>query len=169
MEIEIPENEKQKADEARHHLIEKLAEVDDEVLLNYLDGKEITPEEIRTALRRVTLAAKGVPVFCGSALRYKGIHLLLDAIVNYLPSPLDMPAVKAVDIRGADVHREASDDEPFMALAFKVVSDPFVGRLVYFRVYSGTIEAGAQVFNSTRRRENGSAACCSCMPTAARK
>jgi elongation factor G len=120
-------------------------------MIAYLEGNSITAAELRLAVRRVTLATKGVPVLCGSALRNKGIQPLLNAIVSYLPSPLDMPPVRGIDTKkGVEAHRPAKDEAPFSALAFKVVSDPFVGRLVYFRVYSGRVKAGAQVFNSTR-------------------
>ncbi|GAH66160.1 unnamed protein product, partial [marine sediment metagenome] len=137
--------------EFRQALIEKLAEMDDQVMLAYLDGRSITAAELRGALRRITLANKGVPILCGSALRNKSIQPLLDAITDYLPSPLDMPPVRAINIKGgAEVARPASDEAPFTAIAFKVVSDPFVGRLVYFRVYSGRVEAGAQAYNATR-------------------
>ncbi len=147
----VPEPEQAPVVKHRQALIEKLAEVDDEIMLAYLGDSKITPQMLRLALRRVTIAGKGVPVLCGSALRNKGIQLLLDAIVDYLPSPLDMPPVQAVDTRdGAEVIRPPRDDAPFAALAFKVVSDPFMGRLVYFRVYSGRVKAGAQIFNSTR-------------------
>ncbi len=153
VEVDIPRSERAKCDEARQALIEKLAEMDDQILVAYLEGRAITTAELKEALRRVTLADKGVPILCGSALRNKGMQLLLDAIVEYLPSPLDTLPVKAVDVRGKEVIRPASDDEPFTALAFKVVSDPFVGRLVYFRVYSGRVEAGAQVYNSTQGKK----------------
>ena len=150
-EAAIPESEQAKCAQFRQALIEKLAESDDQILALYLEGSSITPSDLRQALRRVTLAVKGVPVLCGSALRNKGIRPLLDAIANYLPSPLDMPPARAIDTRvGGEVTRPAKDDAPFSALAFKVVSDPFVGRLVYFRVYSGRVKMGAQVFNSTR-------------------
>ena len=150
-EAAIPESERAKCAQFRQALIEKLAESDDQILALYLEGSSITPSDLRQALRRVTLAVKGVPVLCGSALRNKGIRPLLDAIANYLPSPLDMPPARAIDTRvGGEVTRPAKDDAPFSALAFKVVSDPFVGRLVYFRVYSGRVKMGAQVFNSTR-------------------
>jgi len=149
--VDVPEEEQARCVELRQALIEKLAESDDQILLAYLGGDEITPAELRLALRRVTLANKGVPVLCGSALKHKGIHLLLDAIVSYLPSPLDMPPVRATDTRlETEVTRLARDDAPFSALAFKVVSDPFVGRVVYFRVYSGRVKAGAMIFNSSR-------------------
>ena len=147
--VAIPEPEQ--VLESRQLLIEKLAEIDDEMMIAYIGGGDITPQMIRLALRRVTLAGKGVPVLCGTALRNKGIELLLDAIVNYLPSPLDMPPVSVVDAKtSAAVTLPVQDDAPFTALAFKVVSDPFMGRLVYFRVYSGKIKAGAHIFNSTR-------------------
>ncbi len=150
-EIAIPESDEALCAEFRHALIEKLAENDDRILEAYLEGHEITPSQLREALRRVTLANKGVPILCGSALRNKGIQPLLDAIVSYLPSPLDLPPVRAIDAKtGAEVTRPVSDEAPFAALAFKVVADPFVGRLVYFRVYSGRVEVGDQVFNATR-------------------
>jgi len=152
-EIAIPDSEQATCTKFRRALIEKLAEEDDSMLSAYLENRSITAPDLKSALRRVTLANKGIPVLCGSALKNKGIRLLLDAIVDYLPSPLDMPPVVAIDIRtGAEVTRPASDKAPFSALAFKVVADPFVGRLVYLRVYSGRAKAGAQVFNSTRGR-----------------
>jgi len=151
LEVTIPESEQAACIEFREALIEKLAELDDQIMAAYLSGNSITAAELKLALRRVTLANKGVPILCGSALRNKGIRPLLDAVVSYLPSPLDMPPVKAIDTRkGAEVTRSVSDDAPFSALAFKVVSDPFVGRLVYFRVYSGGVRAKAQVLNATR-------------------
>jgi len=153
LEVAIPEVEQLKCHEFRQVLIEKLAELDDQILTAYLDGHSITAAELKGALRRVTLANRAVPVLCGSALRNKGMQPLLDAIVDYLPSPLDMPPVQAVNIRGAEVDRLADDEAPFTALAFKVVSDPFVGRLVYFRVYSGRVHAGAQVYNSAREKK----------------
>ncbi len=150
VEVAIPESERAKCIEFRQVLVEKLAEMDDQILIAYLDGRSITAAELREALRRVTLSNKGVPILCGSMLRNKGVQPLLDAITDYLPSPLDMPPVRATDVRGAEVTRLANDEVPFTALAFKVVSDPFVGRLVYFRVYSGRVGAGAQAYNSTR-------------------
>jgi elongation factor G len=149
--VAIPESGQATYTEFRQALIEKLAEYDDQIMAAYLEGSNITPAELKLGVRRVTLAAKAVPVLCGSALRNKGIQPLLDAIVDYLPSPLDMPPVRAVDPKkGVEISRPAKDEVPFSALAFKVVSDPFVGRLVYFRVYSGRVKVGAQVFNSTR-------------------
>jgi elongation factor G len=150
VEVPIPESEQAKCREARQSLIEKLAEMDDQILEAYLDGRDITGSDLKAALRRVTIANRGVPIICGSALRNKGIQPLLDAILDYLPSPLDMPPVRAVDAKaGSAVTRPASDEAPFAALAFKVVTDPFVGRLVYLRVYSGRVGAGAQVYNTT--------------------
>jgi elongation factor G len=149
--VDIPEEEREACNEYTEKLIESLAEEDDLLMTLYLRGDEITPREIEAALRRATLASRVVPVLCGSALKNKGIQTILDAIVNYLPSPLDMPPVAAVDPRtGKESFLPASDEEPFTALSFKVVSDPFVGRLVYFRAYCGKVKAGAQVFNSTR-------------------
>jgi elongation factor G len=134
----------------RQTLIENLAELDEQIMLLYLDGQDVSASRIKTAIRRLTLSNCMVPVLCGSALRDRGIQLLLDAVVDYLPSPLDIPPVSATDPRsGEKILRLASDDEPFSALAFKTVSDPFMGRLVYLRVYSGRIKAGAQVLNST--------------------
>ena len=153
-EVVIPDSEQARCREARQALIEKLAEIDDDIMEAYLEGGDITPAELRLALRRVTLTNKGVPILCGSALRNKGIQLLLDAIVDYLPSPLEVPPIEAVDSRtGAVVTRPPKDDAPFTALAFKVVTDPFVGRLVYLRLYSGRVKAGAQVFNSARGKK----------------
>lgn len=151
IESDVPEEEKDNLEHYRLELIERLAEEDDATMEAYLEGKELTKEEIKQALRRVTLANKAIPILCGSALKNKGVQLLLDAVVDYLPSPLDTPAIEAVDTKtDKKVTRQTSDDEPFSALAFKVVSDPFVGRLVYFRVYSGRINVGDKVNNSTR-------------------
>jgi elongation factor G len=134
----------------RQALIEHLAELDEQIMLLYLDGKDISTSQIKEAVRRLTVSNCIVPVLCGSALRDRGMQPLLDAIVDYLPSPLDIPPVSATDQRtGEKILRLASDDEPFSALAFKTVSDPFMGRLVYLRVYSGRIKAGAQVLNTS--------------------
>ncbi len=152
-EVPVPESEKDHVAEMRQSLIAKIAEHDDEMMIAYIEGDEVSPDELRQALRRVTLKNKGVPVICGSALKNLGVQPLLDAIVDYLPSPLDVPPVDGINTRtGEKTVRQASDDAPFSALAFKVVTDPFVGRLVYFRVYSGRVKVGAQVYNSTRGR-----------------
>jgi len=154
LEVSIPESAQAMCSKFHHELVEKLAEIDEQILGAYLGGNSITPAELRAGLRRVTLANKGIPILCGSALRNKGIQPLLDAIVSYLPSPLDIPPVRAIDSRlGVEVTRPVSDDAPFSALAFKVVSDPFMGRLVYLRVYSGRVGVGSQVFNATRGKK----------------
>ncbi|MDP7286182.1 MAG: GTP-binding protein, partial [Dehalococcoidales bacterium] len=148
-EIPIPELEQANFTEFHQALIEKLAESDDLIMEAYLEGHRVSSTDLRQALRRVTLANKGVPILCGSALRNKAVQPLLDAIISYLPSPQDIPPVSAVDTRlGTEVILPASDEAPFAALAFKVVSDPFVGRLVYFRVYSGRVKAGEQAYNT---------------------
>ncbi|MBI2854287.1 MAG: elongation factor G [Chloroflexi bacterium] len=150
----VPESDKARVAEARHNMIELLAEGDDRLMEAYLDGKELSVSDIRAAIRRATLARHLVPVLCGSAFRNKGIQLLLDAVVDYLPSPGDMLPISAINPKsGERVLREARDDAPFSALAFKVVSDPFMGRLVYFRVYSGKMKVGDQVLNTTRERK----------------
>jgi len=152
-EMPIPEEEKTRAAEARQHLLSKVAEHDDAMMIAFVEGNKVEPAELKQAIRRVCLANKAVPVICGSSLKNKGVTLLLDAIVDYLPSPLDVPPVDGIDPKSEEkITREASDDAPFAALAFKVVTDPFVGRMVYFRVYSGKIKVGAQIFNATRER-----------------
>jgi elongation factor G len=134
----------------RQELIEDLADLDEQIMLLYLDGQDISATQIKAAIRRLTISNRMVPVLCGSALRDRGIQLLLDAIVDYLPSPVDVPPISATDLKsGNEILRLPSDDEPFAALAFKTVFDPFMGRLVYLRVYSGRVKAGAQVLNAT--------------------
>ena len=153
-EVPIPAEYASDAARYRDDLIEKVAENDEQLMHAYIEGDEITPSDIRAALRRATLATRVVPVLCGSAVKNKGIQLILDAVVSYLPSPMDVPAVQGIEPRtGKEVSREARNDAPFSALAFKVVSDPFVGRLVYLRVYSGIARTGAQVLNSARERK----------------
>jgi elongation factor G len=154
VEIAVPEPEQARCTALRQSLIAKLAEYDDEIMIAYLEGHEISAAQLKRALRRVTLGNKGVPVICGSALKNIGIQPLLDAVVEYLPSPTEVPPVTAIETKtGSEVTRPASDEAPFAALAFKVVTDPFVGRLVYFRVYSGRVKVGSQVYNSTRGRQ----------------
>ena len=151
VEIPMPVAEKERYEAARHQMIEKLADLDDEIMCAYMEGKDIPEADIRAGLRLVTLSNKGIPVLCGSSFRQKGVKMLLDAVVNYLPSPMDTPPIVGIDPKTqGEVTRAVSDEAPFSALAFKVVSDPFVGRLVYLRVYSGTIDAGAGVVNTTR-------------------
>jgi len=148
---EIPKDLEEQAEEARHDMIEGVAEFDDEVLEAYVHGSEISQEMIRRAIRKGTISAKVVPVLCGSALRNRGVQPLLDAVVDYLPSPLDVPPVTGENpYTKEQEERPPSDDQPFAALAFKIMSDPYVGKLTYFRVYSGTLHTGTFVLNSTR-------------------
>ncbi|MDP6249688.1 MAG: elongation factor G [Candidatus Pacebacteria bacterium] len=147
---EIPENLKANAEKLRGELIEKAVENDEKLMSDYLEGKEIPVDALKKVIRKSTIANELVPVFTGSALKNKGVQLVLDAVVDYLPSPLDIPPVKGIDPKTEEeITREASDDEPFAALAFKLQTDPFVGQLTYFRVYSGTLEAGSYVYNTT--------------------
>lgn len=151
VEMPIPEEKKDEVTKQRQELVERLAENDDQLMLLYLDGGDIPGSQVKAAIRRLTLANRIVPALCGSALKNKGIQPLLDAVVDYLPSPLDVPPVHVIDSEtGEEILRQASDDAPFSALAFKVVADPFMGRLVYFRVYSGKVKVGAQVLNSSK-------------------
>jgi elongation factor G len=148
---EIPEDMKELADQYRFELIEAVAETDEELLMKYLDGEELTEQEIKTAIRNTTIANKMVPVCCGSAYKNKGVQLLLDAIVDFMPSPLDVAAITGeVPKTGKEEERPADDKGPFSALAFKVMADPYVGKLVFFRVYSGTMESGSYVYNSVK-------------------
>ena len=149
-EIEIPAELKDEAEMRRADLIETVAEYDDEVMEKYLEGEELSVEDIKKAIRKGTLAVKFFPVMCGTALGNKGIKLLLDAVIDYLPSPLDIESIKCTDVDGNEVERKPSDDEPFSALAFKVMTDPFVGRLTFFRVYSGKLSSGSYTMNSTK-------------------
>ncbi|HEB76685.1 MAG TPA: elongation factor G [Nitrospirae bacterium] len=150
---DVPEEYRAQAEEYRDKMLEALADVDETIMEKYLDGEEVTEEEIKRALRKGTLELKITPVICGSSFKNKGVQLLIDAIVDYLPSPLDVPPVKGVTPDGAEVERRASDDEPFSALAFKVMTDPFVGQLTYLRVYSGVLSAGSYIYNSTKDKK----------------
>ena len=150
VEIEIPADLKDIAEEKHAELIEAVAEFDDELMEKYLEGEEVSVELIKKAIRKGTLEVKFFPVMCGTALGNKGIKLLLDAVIDYLPSPLDVEAIPGIDKNGDEVLRHPSDDEPFSALAFKVMTDPFVGRLTFFRVYSGHLSSGSYVLNSTK-------------------
>ena len=152
-ECEIPEAYREKAEEYHNKMVEAVAETDDELTMKFLDGEEITEEELRAAIRKATIAGTMNPVFCGTSYRNKGVQLLLDAVVDYMPSPLDIPPVKGtVKDSDKEIERKPSDDELFSALAFKVMVDPFVGRLVFFRVYSGTLKSGSYVYNATKGR-----------------
>jgi elongation factor G len=153
-EIKIPENLVAEAEKMHHELIEKIVENDEGLMNRYLEGEEIGIDDLRKNLRKATIEGKIIPVFCGSALRNKGVQFLLDGIVDYLPSPLDLPPVKGFDPKtGEEIERKASDDEPFTALAFKVATDPFVGSLTYFRVYSGTLTRGSYVYNASKNQK----------------
>ncbi|MCK8828367.1 elongation factor G [Natroniella acetigena] len=148
---EIPDDLQEKAEEYRELLIEKLADLDEEIMMKYLEGEEITVTEVKAAIRKGTIANEFTPVFCGTALKNKGIQPLLDAIIDYLPAPIDIPPVIGLDPETEEeITREADDDAPFSALAFKIMTDPYVGKLAFFRVYSGILEAGSYVYNSTK-------------------
>ena len=151
---EIPEDLREEALDRREKMIEKVAEVDDELFELYVEGAEIGLETLRAAIRRATIAMRITPVLCGSAFKYKGVQRLLDAVVDYLPAPVDVPPVQGVDLDGqGSLTREASDDAPFAALVFKILTDPFVGQLAFLRVYSGSFRAGGSVFNVSKRRK----------------
>lgn len=149
---EIPPDLKDEVEKSRAELIERIAETDDSLLEKYLNGKELTPEEIKAALRKATIAYKLVPIFCGTSLRNKGVQPLLDAVVDYLPSPLDVPSVTGENPRDPNVKetRQAKNEEPFSGLAFKIQIDPHVGKLTYVRIYSGTVKAGSYVYNANK-------------------
>ena len=147
---DVPEEYLDKANEYRDKLIEKASEFDEDLMMAYLEGEEIDKELLKKAIRKGTLAVQITPVSCGSSYKNKGVQLLLDAIIDYLPSPIDVPAIEGTDLDGNEIKRHSSDDEPFSALAFKIVTDPYVGKLAYFRVYSGVLKAGSYVMNSTK-------------------
>ena len=148
---DVPDNMKDLCEEYREKLVETAAEVDEELMMKYLDGEELTIGELKAAIRKGTIDNDFVPVCCGTSYRNKGVQKLLDAIVDYMPSPLDIPPVRGVDFHtGEEVERKPGDDEPLAALAFKIAADPFVGKLCFFRVYSGIVEAGSTVLNSTK-------------------
>ena len=148
---DIPENMQDLAEEYRDKLLEAVSELDENLMMKYLEGEEITEEEIKIALRKGTVGVKIIPVTCGSSYKNKGVQLVLDAVVDYMPSPLDIEAISGHDMEtGDEILRHASDEEPFSALAFKIMTDPFVGKLAFFRVYSGVLESGSYVYNSTK-------------------
>ncbi len=152
-EVPIPEDMVDAVEEYREKILEAVSDLDDTLMERYLEGEAISDAELKKAIRLGTNSLKVVPVFCGSAFKNKGVQPLLDAIVDYLPSPLDIPPVKGKDLNGKEAVREASDDAPFAALAFKIMTDPFVGHLTYFRVYSGFLTTGSYVYNSNRQRK----------------
>ena len=149
-EIEIPADMLEKASEMRNQLIETVSDYDEELMMKYLDGEEIGADELKKAIRKGTLDVTFFPVMCGTALGNKGIKLLLDAVIDYLPAPTDIEAIECTDFKGNEVKRHPSDNEPFTALAFKVMTDPYVGRLTFFRIYSGTLKSGSYILNSTK-------------------
>ncbi|WP_242224048.1 elongation factor G [Bacillus cereus group sp. BfR-BA-01380] len=149
--IDIPAEHKELADEYRGKLIEAVAELDEEMMMKYLEGEEITVEELKAGIRKATTSVEFFPVICGSAFKNKGVQILLDAVIDYLPSPLDVPAIKGtLPDTEEEVERHSSDEEPFAALAFKIMTDPYVGKLTFFRVYSGVLNSGSYVKNSTK-------------------
>jgi elongation factor G len=153
-EVAIPDNLKEQAEEYRQKLIEAVAETDDELMMKYLDGKELTEEEIKGAIRKATIACKMCPVTCGTSYKNKGVQPMLDAVVDYMPAPTDVPAIKGTDPdSGEEDHRPSDDSAPFSALAFKIMADPYVGKLAFFRVYSGSLSAGSYVYNSTKGKK----------------
>jgi len=148
--VEIPEEYKEQAEEYRENLLEQLSEFDDELMLKYIEEEEITTDDIMNAIRKSVINVNLIPVLCGSAFKNKGVQMLLDAIVDYMPSPLDVPPVEGENPETGEVEvREADDDAPFSALAFKIMTDPYVGKLAFFRAYSGVLEAGSYIYNST--------------------
>ncbi len=147
---DIPADLRDVADEYREKMLEAVSEFDDTIMEDYLEGNEVDKKRIKAAIRKATITNKMTPVLCGSSYKNKGVQLLLDAIVDYLPSPLDVPPIEGVDMEGNPVERHAADDEPLSALAFKIVSDPFVGKLAYIRIYSGDLKSGSYIFNSTK-------------------
>ena len=149
----IPEDMKEQAEEYRTAMIEAICETDDDLMMQYLDGEEPSTEDLKKALRKATISVEIIPVLCGTAYRNKGVQKLLDAVVEYMPAPTDIPSIKGTDMDGNEVVRHSSDEEPFSALAFKIMADPFVGKLAFFRVYSGTMNAGSYVLNATKGKK----------------
>ncbi len=151
--VDVPEDMQEDAELYRTELVEKICELDDDLMMKYLEGEEPTVEEMKAALRKATCECTAIPVCCGSAYRNKGVQKLLDAILDYMPAPTDIPSIKGVDLDGNEVERHSSDEEPFSALAFKIMADPFVGKLAFFRVYSGTMNSGSYVLNATKGKK----------------
>jgi elongation factor G len=152
--VDIPEDMVDKVEEYRQNLLDAVAESDDDLMMKYLEGEELTVEEIKAAIRKATIACKMTPVLCGSSYKNKGVQPMLDAVIAYMPSPVDVPAIKGVNPEtGEDDCRPSSDEEPFAALAFKIMADPYVGKLAFFRVYSGVMQSGSYVFNSTKKKK----------------
>ena len=150
---EIPDDMKDDAELYHTELVEKICELDDDLMMAYLEGEEPSIEELKKVLRKATCECTAVPVCCGSAYRNKGVQRLLNAVIEFMPAPTDIPAIKGVDMEGNEIERHSSDDEPFAALAFKIMTDPFVGKLAFFRVYSGTLNSGSYVLNATKDKK----------------
>ena len=151
--VDIPDDMKEDAELYHTELVEKVCELDDDLMMEYLEGEEPSAEAMKKALRKATCECLAIPVCCGSAYRNKGVQKLLDAILEYMPASTDIPAIKGVDLEGNEIERHSSDDEPFSALAFKIMTDPFVGKLAFFRVYSGTLNSGSYVLNATKGKK----------------
>ena len=151
--VDIPEDMQEDAELYHTELVEKICELDDDLMMEYLEGEEPSVEALKKALRKGTCECTAVPVCCGTAYRNKGVQKLLDAIIDFMPSPIDIPSIKGVDMEGNEVERHSSDEEPFSALAFKIMADPFVGKLAFFRVYSGTMNSGSYVLNATKGKK----------------
>ena len=151
---DIPEDMADLAEEWREKLVESVAECDEELMMKFLEGEELTIDEIKDTIRKETIACRMIPMLCGSAYRNKGVQMMLDAVIDYMPSPLDIPAIKGINPdTGEEDCRPADDKAPFAALAFKIMADPFVGKLAFFRVYSGTLDAGSHIYNSTKGKK----------------
>ncbi len=151
--VDIPDDMKDEAELYHDELIEKVCELDDDLTMMFLEGEVPSIEEMKAALRKATCECRAIPVCCGTAYRNKGVQKLLDAVIEFMPSPLDIPAIKGTDMEGNEIERHSSDEEPFAALAFKIMADPFVGKLAFFRVYSGTMNAGSYVLNATKNKK----------------
>ena len=151
--IDIPEDMADEAELYRSELVEKICELDDDLMMAYLEGEEPSNEELKAVLRKATCTCEAIPVCCGTAYRNKGVQKLLDAVIEFMPSPIDIPAIKGTDMEGNEIERHSSDEEPFAALAFKIMTDPFVGKLAFFRVYSGTMNSGSYVLNATKNKK----------------
>ena len=151
--VDIPEDMQEDAELYHTELVEKICELDDDLMMEYLEGEEPSVEALKKVLRKGTCECTAVPVCCGTAYRNKGVQKLLDAIIDFMPSPIDIPSIKGVDMEGNEVERHSSDEEPFSALAFKIMADPFVGKLAFFRVYSGTMNSGSYVLNATKGKK----------------
>ncbi|MCJ7834771.1 elongation factor G [Cuneatibacter sp. NSJ-177] len=150
---DVPEDMKDDAELYRTELVEKICELDDDLMMQYLEGEEPSVEELKKVLRKATCECTAIPVCCGSAYRNKGVQKLLDAVIEFMPSPVDIPDIKGTDLDGNEVERHSSDNEPFSALAFKIMADPFVGKLAFFRVYSGTMNSGSYILNATKGKK----------------